>query len=332
MGSKEIITQSGGFENERLFEQDGSPLYPFPDMNKYKGYSGDSGKIGIGYRNFIATRLGKQPGVDTNDEGHAAQPWKYVLGSNNMDLFVDGADGSPADNQKNLTMCCGYKYLLTANSKPGRPQGVNQRDYLNGPDDATGLFVNSQATMTAVKKEMAWGIGSTYGCHEYTKARWCCPVGIQFNWTNENSGSTNIEGAGDLNQHRYSKFFFLFQEKEHYKLQYAPLIWDYKYQNLGSKTGSDLTAERKGSSHNGFVRMFLSNTDINYLKSHRCALVGMGGRGTYYDASGTERWHTEAFWNVKFLFDTVEHPNSRIVWQEPTPMFDYLEGETIKLN
>ena len=156
-------------------------------------------------------------------------------------------------------------------------------------------------------------IGTLTGHEDNYKARWLSDViGVQFQWTDRNTGRKNNDGL------KLFSLYLVYMDSEYGIMQYAPIVegadWQGEYTTIGDdptekywagdvpgtsiedvdgktgRNGSGRSSRAAAIDHNGRIIAYISDKSIQHVKKSNMFCVGMwictlpsGKQGSVYD-------------------------------------------------
>ena len=201
----------------------------------------------------------------------------------------------------------GWEYFFTADA-PSYTEGKQGMHATN-----TQCFqVKSQNQM---KGSEAVIVGDVLAHQEDEKARWVMPRGISFCWSNHlsHNKSTGFK--------LYHMWFLVKLRGE--KVARFVEIWNggFVSDEPNAIEGDDWSNYQGGNGKSGAIRTFTRKDDYDYCMKYGAKLIGI-----YIHLANPKQNavfnNFVDFFNVRLLFDTVDHPDSKIIIPPPTRMID----------
>ena len=202
----------------------------------------------------------------------------------------------------------GWKYFFTADA-PSYTEGKQGMHATN-----TQCFqLKSQNQM---KGSEAVIIGDVYAHQEDEKARWVMPRGISFCWSNHLSHN---KSTGFKLYHMW----FLVKLKGEKVARYVE-VWNGGFvspEDPNLIVGDDWTDYQGSNNKSGALRLFTRKDDYDYCMKYKAKLIGIYIHLANPKQNAVFNNFLDMF-NVRLLFDTVDHPGSKIIIPPPTRMVD----------
>jgi len=189
--------------------------------------------------------------------------------------------------------------------------------------------VNLQMYTQRQTKNTAMGmlIGQRYLGGDYNGiARWMSPIGIQFKWN-------NMMSASSATGMRFRYFDLMFADSWcPSNLLYAPTLTKGAFTNDASYySGTNIFEgdpdHTAGNDKGGEVVLFVDEDSRDVIQdkytSSACVGVHIAMEINEYDAAVWNKVYD--FFDIKFLFDTAESTDSRIIYPEPHHLDQRLE-------